>query len=99
MRCTLVKASRIVVVCCELHKFIIEERFRREGADIDHGAGTPIGSDPDNNVLGAPNVFSQDDLHCEPDASRHVRQGDGAVRESISDFVKFSGLVRPSRRR
>jgi hypothetical protein len=99
MRCTLVKAARIVVVCCKLHNFIIEERVRREGAGIDHGAGTPVGSDPDNHVLGAPDIFSQGDLYCEPEVSRHVRQGDGAVREGIADFLELSGLVRPSRRR
>jgi hypothetical protein len=99
MRCTIVKAARIVVVCCRLNNFIIEERVRREGANIDHGAGAPVGSDPDNHVLGAPDVFSQDDLHCEPEVARHVRQGDGAVRESMADFLELSGLVRPSRRR
>jgi DDE superfamily endonuclease len=66
MRCTLVKAARIVVVCCKMHSLIIEERLRREGTDIDHSAGAPGGSDPDNHVLGAPDVISQDDLHCEP---------------------------------
>jgi DDE superfamily endonuclease len=99
MRCTLVKAARIVVVCCKLHNFIIEERLRREGSDIDHGAGAPGGSDPDNHVLGAPDVISQGDLHCEPEVARHVRQGDGAVRESMTDFLELSGLFWPSRRR
>jgi hypothetical protein len=98
MRCTLVKAARIVVVCCKLHNFIIEERFRREGANIDHGAGAPVGSDPDNRVLGASNVFSQDDLHRELEVKRHVRQGDGALRKGIADFLNFSGLMRPSPR-
>jgi hypothetical protein len=70
MRCTLVNAARIVVVCCKLQNFIIEERFRREGANTDHSAGAPVGSAPDNRVLGAPNVFSQDDLHRELEVAR-----------------------------
>jgi hypothetical protein len=39
MRCTLVEADRIVVVCCKIHNFIFEKQGRREGADIDHSAG------------------------------------------------------------
>jgi hypothetical protein len=74
MRCTLVKAARIGLVFCKLYNFFIEERVRREGAGIDHGAGTPVGSDLYNHVLGAPDVFSQGDLHCEPEVSPHVRQ-------------------------
>jgi hypothetical protein len=98
MRCTLVKAAWIVVVCCKLQNFIIEERFRREGANTDHGAGAPVGSDPDNRVLGAPNVFSQDDLHRELEVARHVRQKEGALTESIAELLNLSGLIRPSRR-
>jgi hypothetical protein len=99
MKCSIVKAARIVVVCCKLHNFIIEERFRREGANIDHGAGAPVGSDPENRVLGVPDVLSQDDLQLEAELARHVRQGDGAVRESMADLLELNGLASPSRRR
>jgi hypothetical protein len=82
-------------VCCKLHKFIIEERVRREGADIDHVAGAPVGSDPDYHVLGALDVFSQDHLHREPEDARHFRQGDRAVQDAMADFLELSGLVHP----
>jgi DDE superfamily endonuclease len=99
MRYTLVKAARIVVVRCKFHNFIIEQRLRREGADICHGAGVPVGSDPDNHVLGAPDVISQDDLHREPEVARHARQGNGSLREGMTEFLALSGLFRLSCRR
>jgi hypothetical protein len=98
MRCTLVRAARITVAFCKLHNFIIEVRVRHEGSDIDLVARAPVGSDPDNHILGAPDVFSQDHLHREPEGASHIRQGDGAVRDAMAHFLELSGLVRPSRR-
>jgi hypothetical protein len=99
MRCILRKSALIVVVCCKIHNFIIDQRMAREGDEIDHGAGLTAVSNPLNGVGGNPDDFAQDILHCEPDIARHVRQGDGSAREEIADFLEWQGFIRPARAR
>jgi hypothetical protein len=96
MRCTLKKATRVVVVC-KLHNFIIDERLAREGTQstADEFSTTP--ADADNLVAGAAEVHIQDILHCEPDVARHVRQGSPALRERLTDELERLGYRRPPR--
>jgi DDE superfamily endonuclease len=81
MRCTLKKATRVVVVVCKLHHVIIDERPAREGPQSTANEFSTTPADADNRVAGAAEVHIQDVLHCEPDAARHVRQGLPALRE------------------
>jgi hypothetical protein len=83
MRCTLRKAALIVVVCCNIHNFIIDERISREGDKIDLGTGRPAVSDPLNGVSVSPEVFSQEFLHWEREIRRHVRPDDGSARRRL----------------
>jgi hypothetical protein len=83
MRCTLKKATRVVIVVCKLHKFIIDERLAREESQstADEFSTTP--ADADNHVAGAAEVHTQDILHCKPEVARHVRQGSPGLPEKL----------------
>jgi hypothetical protein len=98
MRCTLKKATRVVVVVvCKLHNLIIDERPAREGpqSTVNEFSTTP--ADADNHVAGAAEVHIQDILHSEPDAARHVRQGSRALTERLTAELERLGYRRPPR--
>jgi DDE superfamily endonuclease len=97
MRCTLKKATRVVVVVCKLHNFIIDERRAREGPQYKANEFSTTPADAVNHVAGAAEVHIQDIVHCEPDAARHVRQGLSALRERLTAELERLGDRRPPR--
>jgi hypothetical protein len=94
MRCSVKKTSRIVVVCCKIHNFIIDRRLER-GDDNDTEDLQP---DDDNCVAGEPQVHIQDELHMEAEVARHIRHEVGGLRDRLSDRIYELGLRRPPRR-
>jgi DDE superfamily endonuclease len=70
MRCTLKKATRIVVVVCKLRNFIIDQRLAREGAQATAVEFLTTPADADNHVAGAAEVHIQDILHYTSRTSR-----------------------------
>jgi DDE superfamily endonuclease len=97
LMCSLAKATKIIIVCVTLHIFILDERARRLGGDVDMEFDIP-GPGPDNNVQGDAEVFLQDHLHMDTEASRHVRQGLGTRRDELAHQLYALGLQRPARR-
>jgi hypothetical protein len=97
MRCTLKKATRVVVVVCKLHIFVICERPAREGPQSAANEFSTTPADADNHVAGAAEVHIQDILHCKPDAARHVRLCSPSLRERLTAEFARLGYRRPPR--
>jgi DDE superfamily endonuclease len=96
LRCSLRRATRIVVVCAKLHNFITDARSQGGSDTLDFN-DIP-GPDMDNNVQGEPQVFLQDYCHVDGEVARRVRQGSGAVRGELVHQLHVLGLQRPARR-
>jgi hypothetical protein len=94
MRCTLKKATRVVVVVCKLHIFIIDERPAREGPQSAANGFSTTPAEADNHVAGAAEVHIEDILHCEPDAARHLRQCSLSLRERLTAEFERLGYRR-----
>jgi DDE superfamily endonuclease len=94
MRCSVKKASNIVVVCCKVHNFIIDQRLERG----DRNDTEDLQPDADNCIVGEPQVHIQDDLHMEDQAGRHIRHEVGGLRDRLSDRIHEIGIRRPPRR-
>jgi DDE superfamily endonuclease len=88
LRCSLAKASKISVVCCKLHQYIVDQRDK---AGITAGVPSVPAVDPNNRTQGQVQVFVQDVLHLDSEASRHVRQGQGAADEADTERCAGAG--------
>jgi hypothetical protein len=86
LRCSLAKASKISVVCCKLHHYIIDQRDK---AGITAGVPSVPAVDPSNRIQEKIQVFVEDVLHLDSETSRHVRQGQGAANEA--DTERYAG--------
>jgi hypothetical protein len=95
LRCSRAKASKILVVCCKLHNYIIDQQDK---AGITAGVPSVPAVEPDNHTQGQAQVFVQDVLHLDLEASRHVRQRPCELRDSIVNQMRDLGLKRPTRR-
>jgi hypothetical protein len=88
LRCSLAKASKINVVCCKLHYNIIDQRDK---AGITAGVPSVPAVDPNNRTQGQVQVFVQDVLHLDSEATRHIRQGQGAANEAGTERCAGAG--------
>jgi hypothetical protein len=93
LRCSLSKASKIIVVCCKLHNYIIDQRDK---TGITAGLPSVPAVDPDNRTQGQAQVFLHDVLILGSEVSRHVRQGPCELREVIASQLRNLGLKRPT---
>jgi hypothetical protein len=73
IRCSLARATRIIVVCENLHNYIIDQHIGRGGENLDFN--DIHGPDLDSNVQGEPEIFLQDYLHLDGEVAPHIRQG------------------------
>jgi hypothetical protein len=94
MRCSVKKASRIVVICCKLHNLIIARRLER-GYNNDTEDLQP---DAYNCVAGEPQVHIQYELHMDAQVSRYICHEVGGLRDRLSDRINELGVRRPPRR-
>jgi hypothetical protein len=94
MKCSVEKASRIVVVCCKLHNFITDQRLERG----DKYGAEDQQPDADNCVVGEPQEHIQDELHMEDQVARHIRHEVGGLRDRLSNRIHELGLRPPPRR-
>jgi DDE superfamily endonuclease len=95
LRCSLAKASEIIVVCGKVHNYITHQRDK---AGITAEVRSVPAVDPDNRTQGQAQVFVHDALHLDLEASRHVRQGPCELRDSIANQLRDLGLKRPTGR-
>lgn len=88
LRCNLMKATSIVVICCKLHNFIMD-------TDDDDKFNT-IPTHHLNNVHGEALVHLQDFNHSEPwiGRGRQRCRENNAVREGVADSLQELGFVR-----
>jgi DDE superfamily endonuclease len=95
MRCSVMKASLIIFVCCMIRDYIVDQR-QAQGIQ---GNELPIPFDNDNPANGDAAISVQDELHLEPGTARHIRHDEsGGLSGRISKNLAELGLVRPSSR-
>jgi hypothetical protein len=91
MRCSVEKAALIVVVCCRIHNFSLQNPAEQNEAET--FCAPP---DPDNRVNGRPTVFTQDELHVDARPRLHrPAENRCSTRDRIARELHLQGFSRP----
>jgi hypothetical protein len=91
LRCSVMKSTLTIIVCCKLHNFIMDSENHQWATKI-------LSDDPDNHISGRPVVYLQDELHKDVERvrGRHIDREITDLRQNIAEALTELGYKRPA---